>query len=60
MYKRQIMKAKRKSPSNGLNLGFGSDHVALKSQVLLSRSFLAVLVLVFLLMSKLVLYKVVL
>ena len=33
-----------KSAWNGFNLGLGSDQVALKSQVSLSRGFLAVLV----------------
>ena len=34
----------RKSVWNGFNLGLGSDQVVLKSQVSLSRGFLAVLV----------------
>ena len=41
----------RKSALNGFNLGLGSDQMVLKSQVSLSRSFLALLV--FLLMSQL-------
>ena len=44
MQKRKIMEVNGKSAWNGFNLGLGSDHVALKSQVSLSRSFFAVLV----------------
>ena len=51
--KRKIMAVNGKSAWNGFNLGLGSDQVALKSQVLLSRNFLAILV--FLLMSQLML-----
>ena len=42
MQKRKIMEVNGKSAWNGFNLGLGSDQVALKSQVSLSRSFLAV------------------
>ena len=53
MQKRKTMEVNRKSAWNGFSLGLGSDQVALKSQVLLSRSFAAALV--FLLMSQLML-----
>ena len=51
MQKRKIMEVNGKSAWNGFNLFLDSDQVMLKSQVSLSRSFLAVLV--FLLMSQL-------
>ena len=51
MQKRKIMEASGKFALNGFNLGLGSDQVALRSQVSLSRNFIAVLV--FLLMSQL-------
>ena len=53
MQKRKTMEVNRKSAWNGFSLGLGSDQVALKSQVLLSRNFAATLV--FLLMSQLML-----
>ena len=55
MQKRKIMGVIGKSAENGFNLGLGSDQAALKSQVSLSRNFLAVLV--FLLMSQLMSYQ---
>ena len=48
---KKIIEVNEKSACNGFRLGLGSDQVALKSQVSLSRSFLAALV--FLLMSQL-------
>ena len=47
MQKRKIMEVNEKSAWNGFNLGLGSDQVALKSQVSVSRNFLAGLVFFF-------------
>ena len=44
MQKRTIMAVNGNSAYNGFNLDLGSDHVALKSQVSLSRKFVTVLV----------------
>ena len=41
---RKIMEVNRESAWNGFNLGLGSDQTTLKSQLSLSRNFLAVLV----------------
>ena len=51
MQKRKITEVNGKSAWNGFNLGLGSDQVVLKSQLSLSRNFVAVLV--FLFMSQL-------
>ena len=46
MQKRKMMVVNGKCARNGFNLGLGSDQVALKSQSSLSRSVLAVLVII--------------
>ena len=47
MQKQKMMEVNGKSTWNGFNLGLGSDQVALKSQISLSRNFLIVLVISF-------------
>ena len=47
MQKRKLMQVKGKSAWKGFNIGLDSDHVTLKSQVSLSKSFLSVLSLYF-------------